>query len=463
MRQPVALLVSHCARTVEAVREVFGAVDSLLLEICPDSENACREVKRKDVVLVLAHLGSFGGGVADATKMLWAVSASRRACPTVILADSYQEQHAATLLRAGAADFVEIGFDLEKLVQFVTAVALRIQEPQREPGLPRTTSDIGNGPDECEGQILDLVTADLGDLINQVRRVAPQDTTLLLSGETGTGKTAVARLIHDLSPRRALPFVVVDCAALSSGVIESELFGHVKGAFTGAERDRPGKLTAAGAGTLFLDEVNALPLQLQSKLLRAIGERQLQPVGAVQSLPVRARIIAASNVSLENEVADGRFRADLYYRLNVVGFHMPPLRDRRAAIVPLAHRFLADYAGRNGLEVQGFRPEVLEVMQSHDWPGNIRELRNVVERAVALCEWGEIGLSDLPPPLHIITPSLRHTPKASIPLHRSREEAEIHHIREALEKHGNNRMRAAEELGISRMGLYKKLHKYGFI
>ena len=256
---------------------------------------------------------------------------------------------------------------------------------------------------------------------------------------------------------------MVDCAALSSGVIESELFGHVKGAFTGADRDRPGKLTAAGAGTLFLDEVNALPLSLQAKLLRAIGEKRVEPVGAAHSLFVRARVIAATNVSLENEVADGRFRADLYYRLNVVGFHLPPLRERRTAINPMAHCFLAEYMARNGLDVRGFRPEVLDVMEEYDWPGNIRELRNVVERAVALCERVEIGLDDLPPPLHVAGPANRQASKACAPLHRGREEAEIQQIKGALQKHGNNRVRAAEELGISRMGLYKKLHKYGFM
>jgi two-component system response regulator HydG len=457
MRQPVALLVCRSARVAEAVREVLSTLDYLQLEVSAGGEDACRQVKRKDVILVLAHLGSLGG-VAETTKFLWAVAATRRACPTLVLADQYHEQHATTLLRAGAADFLAVPPDLDKLVQQITALTLRMQLPPGEP-----SALASDPPEAADGQVPDLVTADMGELIKQVRRVAPQDTTVLLTGETGTGKTVVARLIHDLSPRRALPFVVVDCATLSSGVIESELFGHVKGAFTGADRDRPGKLTAAGAGTIFLDEVNALPLSMQAKMLRAMGERRVEPVGAVQSLAVRARVIAASNISLENEVADGRFRADLFYRLNVVRFHMPPLRERSLAIAPLAQRFLNEYAKRNKLAVRGFRAEVLEVMETYDWPGNIRELRNVVERAAALCDWGEIGLDNLPPPLHSIAPMGRPVSKASAPLLRSREEAEISQIKGALQKHGNNRLRAAEELGISRMGLYKKLHKYGLI
>jgi DNA-binding NtrC family response regulator len=435
---------------------VFGTLDYLHLDVCAEADSACREVKRKDVVLVLAHLGSLGG-VGEATKFLWAVAATRRACPTLILAEHYQEQQATALLRAGAADFLAVPPELDKLLQQIIALTLRMQLPAGDPASPAMDS-----ADPANEQP-DLITADLGELIGQVRRVAPQDTTLLLTGETGTGKTVIAQLIHDLSPRRALPFVVVDCATLSAGVVESELFGHVKGAFTGADRDRPGKLTAAGAGTIFLDEVNALPLTMQAKLLRAMGERRVEPVGAVQSLAVRARIIAASNVSLENEVADGRFRADLFYRLNVVRFHMPALRERPLAIAPLANRFLTDYAKRNKLPVRGFRPEVLAVVECYDWPGNIRELRNVVERAAALCEWTEIGLDDLPPHLQGIVPVRRPVSKASAPLHRSREEAEITQIKGALQKHGNNRLRAAEELGISRMGLYKKLHKYGLI
>jgi DNA-binding NtrC family response regulator len=455
MRTPLALLVCRCPAIVQSVREALGNIEYLRLEVCADAQQVGREVKRKDIVLVLAHLGSLGGD-AEATNLLWSVAATRRACPTLLLAEDYHEQHADALLRAGAADFLELPVDLEKLAQLAVALTLRVHFP------PRGAAPVTEEP-QLEEALQELVTADMGDVISQVRRVAPQDTTLLLSGETGTGKTVLARLIHELSPRRNEPFLVVDCAALSAGVIESELFGHVKGAFTGAERDRQGKLVAAGDGTLLLDEVNSLPLHLQSKLLRAVGERSVEPVGAVRSVPVRARVLAASNVSLEDEVAAGRFRADLYYRLNVVGFHLPPLRERRAALAPLAHRFLEEYAERNRLKVRGFRADALQALEAHHWPGNIRELRNVVERAVALCEWGEIGLDDLPASFRSLTPLPRRAVTACTPLHRSREEAEIQQIREALHKHRNNRMRAAAELGISRMGLYKKLHKYGFI
>ena len=221
-------------------------------------------------------------------------------------------------------------------------------------------------------------------------------------------------------------------------------------------------MVSAGAGTILLDEVNSLPLSLQTKLLRAVGEKCVEPVGGVSSHSIQARVIAACNVSLENEIADGRFRSDLYYRLNVVGFHLPPLRERRSAIAPLAQRFLGEYVDRNQLTVRGIRPEALEALEKYDWPGNIRELRNAVERGAALCLWEEVGLEDLPPALRNVV-AVSYSGEKSAPLHRSRENAEIQHIKEALHKHRNNRMRAAADLGISRMGLYKKLHKYGLI
>src|SRR5262249_44112966 len=179
-----------------------------------------------------------------------------------------------------------------------------------------------------------VLAPEMVELMEQIRRVGPQDTTLLFTGETGTGKTRMARLIHELSPRRDEPFLVVDCGALSPTLIESEMFGHVKGAFTGAERDRAGKFAAVGGGTLLLDEINSLPRELQSKLLRAVDERVFEPVGSNTSLPLRARLITAANVPLDREVVEGRFRADLFYRLNVVGFYLAPLRERRAAVAP---------------------------------------------------------------------------------------------------------------------------------
>jgi two-component system, NtrC family, response regulator HydG len=332
------------------------------------------------------------------------------------------------------------------------------------------------GPQGCSPlarhSFFDAFPPEMTELQEQVLRVAPQETTVLLLGETGTGKTRLARLIHELSPRRDEPFLVVDCGALSPSLIESEMFGHVKGAFTGADRDRPGKLAAVGRGTLLLDEINSLPPSLQAKLLRVVDERTFESVGSNRGQPLEARLIAVSNAPLEAEVAAGRFRSDLYFRLNVVGFFLPPLRNRRQSIVPLSEKWLAEFAARNRPDVRGINPAALQALQAYPWPGNIRELRNVVERAVALCPGPLVELADLPeavrspgnsPGLSLLPPEA--DPLAGVSpsptLAQSRELAEIKQIKVALAKHNNNRLRAAGELGISRMGLYKKLHKYG--
>jgi transcriptional regulator with PAS, ATPase and Fis domain len=321
---------------------------------------------------------------------------------------------------------------------------------------------------------LDAFPPECRQLREQLRRVVPQETTLLLTGETGTGKTRLARLVHQQSPRREAPFLVVDCGALSATLIESELFGHVKGAFTGADRDRPGKLAAAGGGTLILDEINSLPLPLQAKLLRAVDERVFEPVGANKSQPVRARLVAASNAPLEEEVAAGRFRLDLYYRLNVVSFHLPPLRERRGAVAPLARKFLTEFAARNRPDLRGLSPDVVRALEEYHWPGNVRQLRNVIERAAALCTGPDVLPADLPEAIRCAAQSrpacaalaiglaLRtEAPPQDLTLRQSKAQDEVLRITDALRKHGNNRLRAAAELGISRMGLYKKLHRHG--
>jgi DNA-binding NtrC family response regulator len=349
-------------------------------------------------------------------------------------------------------------------------------------------------------------SAEMRRLLDQVRRVALLDTTLLLSGETGTGKSRLARRIHALSPRRAEPFRVVNCGALAATLIESELFGHVRGAFTGADCNRAGKFAEAGRGTLLLDEVDALPLDVQAKLLQAVEDRTFEPVGSNQPQPLEARLIAASNRALDRQVAVRRFRADLYYRLNVIEFQLPPLREQQGLIGPLAQEFLADFAARERRILPTVGADALHALDTYPWPGNIRELRNVMERAIALCPGPEIQIDDLPEalrqtaapagspvkkrvsvqaefssgfpigaegpshlfqraasasPLNCSVGSCRPSPAPT--LTQARAASELARITEALQRHSNNRQRAADELGISRVALYKKLLKYGVI
>jgi DNA-binding NtrC family response regulator len=308
------------------------------------------------------------------------------------------------------------------------------------------------------------------DVIEQARRLATLDTNLLLEGETGTGKTRLARLIHELSPRCAEPFQAINCGALVAELIESEMFGHVEGAFAGADRARVGKFAAAGRGTLLLDEIDVLPLALQAKLLRAVEERLFEPMGGNDSLPAEARLIAVSNRTLEREVEAGRFRAALYYRLNEVSFRLTPLRHQPERISVLANHFLRDCASRYGRPVQGIGVAALRILQAYRWPGNIRELRNVIERALALCSSRELQVDDLPAVIGSAAsmgldrlgqePAPEHSLR-EVPLSRAGEEAERLRIRAALQEHGNNCTRAARALGINRSTLYKRLARYG--
>jgi two-component system response regulator HydG len=310
----------------------------------------------------------------------------------------------------------------------------------------------------------------MGQLIEQIRRVAPQDTTILLGGETGTGKTRLAGAIHRLSPRRDRPFLTINCGALSASLIESEMFGHVKGAFTGADSNRVGKFAEVGRGTLFLDEIDSLPPALQAKLLRAVEDKVFEPVGSNKTQVLQARLIVASNRPLDQEVASGRFRADLYYRLNVVSFHLPRLCERAGGVRLFAESFLSEFGRRSSRMGLTLDSDAIQALEGHPWPGNIRELRNVIERAVALSDGPTIGLQDLPESFHLlcVPGALEPEPEPShscfpSTLAQSKEEAERLHITAALERNGNNRLRAAAELGISRMTLYKKLHKLGLM
>jgi DNA-binding NtrC family response regulator len=303
-------------------------------------------------------------------------------------------------------------------------------------------------------------------LLRQIQAVAPLDATILLAGETGVGKTHLAQVVHTLSPRRAKPFLVVHCAALPQALLESELFGHVRGAFTHAERDRAEKSAKVQDGTLLLDEVDCVPYKAQVKLLRAVEERVFEPVGSNKPQTLRARLIAAANRPLEEEVAAGTFRADLYYRLNVVSFCLPPLRQRAEVIGPLAEKFLADACARIGRDVCGLSPEALFALKAYHWPGNVRELRNVIDRAVALSTGQVIGLADLPDGLQRGLRSPNAVAKAQeLPcathLARASLTAEFERLQEALLRHDNNRTNAAADLGSSRVTLYKKLRRHG--
>jgi two-component system, NtrC family, response regulator HydG len=316
------------------------------------------------------------------------------------------------------------------------------------------------------GRRLFSLTPSLLPLVDRIALGASHDVTVLINGETGTGKTYLARLMHDYSPRRQHRFLTIGCGAISANLIESEFFGHAKGAFTGADRTKIGKFAAVGEGTLLLDEIDTLALEQQATLLRVIETGEFEPVGSTETQHCKARLVVASNIDLEKAVALGKFRADLYFRLNVMSFHLPPLRERISDIEPLARGMAVRFARKFSKELYDIHPEAMAALESFAWPGNLRQLENVVQHAVLMTTGPELLLRHLPAAVQEAaeTPNFEDIPMIlGDSLHEQRDQAERNVIHRALVSNGFNRTRAADALGISRVTLYKKMRKYGLL
>jgi DNA-binding NtrC family response regulator len=308
------------------------------------------------------------------------------------------------------------------------------------------------------------LTPSLLPLADRIALGACHDVTVLINGETGTGKTYLAKLMHDYSPRRQHRFMAIPCGAISANLIESEFFGHSKGSFTGADRTKIGKFAAVGEGTLLLDEIDTLALEQQATLLRVIETGEFEPVGSTETQHCKARLIVASNIDLEKAVALGKFRADLYFRLNVMSFHLPPLRERISDIEPLARGMAVRYVRKFSKEIYDVHPEALSALEGFAWPGNLRQLENVIQHAVLMCNAPDLQLRHLPAAVQESgLPSIEDEPILGDSLHEQRDQAERGVIQRALVSSGFNRTRAADALGISRVTLYKKMKKYGLL
>ncbi|MGZ5959153.1 MAG: sigma-54 dependent transcriptional regulator, partial [Myxococcaceae bacterium] len=383
----------------------------------------------------------------------------QRAYPdlTFIVMSAYGTHDSAIeAMKAGAYDYVSKPFKPDEVV-LVLKKAEERERLARENRRLRTEL----AGEYAAGNIVGASEA-VQDLMRQVRKVAPVKTTVLLHGESGTGKELVARAIHELSPRASLPFVAVNCGAIPGELMESELFGHVKGAFTDASRNKKGLFAEADGGTLFLDEVGEMPLALQVKLLRVLQDEEIRRVGDTRSDKVDVRVVAASARDLSRAVKEGLFREDLYYRLNVVGIRLPPLRDRPDDIPLLARHFLARGARlRPDAPVTGFSPEALEAMKAYRWPGNVRELEHAVERALVLCDGPEVREEDLPDELRAPRAPAAAPPDGTFSIKRAIRAVEEQLIRQALERTGGNRTRAAELLELSYRALLYKIKEYG--
>ena len=368
--------------------------------------------------------------------------------PIVVMTAWATIELAVEAMKRGARDFVTKPWDNQRLLTIVKTQIELASALRRERKLEAENEML-------RGTMPDLIAQSpaMRPAIEMISRVAPSDANVLITGENGTGKSLIARAIHALSPRTSRTMITVNMGGLSETLFESELFGHVKGAFTDAKADRAGRFELADESTLFLDEIANIPLTQQAKLLRVIETGDFERVGSSKTLHANVRIISATNANLDNEVAAGRFRQDLLFRLNTIQITLPPLRDRREDIMPLANSFLRQHAERYRKEISGFDETARDCLLQHAFPGNVRELDHVVERAVLMTQHRQIGASDLG-----LTTSAAETRNLE---DMSLEEVETFLIKKALARNDGNARKAAEALGLSRSAFYRRLQQYG--
>jgi len=378
--------------------------------------------------------------------------AARPDVPVVVITGQTSLDAAMGAIRAGAYDFVTKPIDV-KTLGVVVARAVQHRRLREQIQQLRAARD-------GESRIIVGQSPAMKRVADLIERVGDSDASVLIHGETGTGKELVARAVHGKSRRREGPFVAINCAAVPHSLLESELFGHARGAFTDAKATRTGLFVQASGGTLFLDEIGEMPLDVQPKLLRALQERKVRPVGDNREVPFDARIVAATNRDLENEVREKRFREDLYYRVNVVKIEVPPLRARGNDVLSLADHFLAQFAARSGKPALELSERAAERLMAYEWPGNVRELENAIEHAVALARFDRITVEDLPEKLRGYLVG-RFVATANDPTEIvTMEELERRYLLRVFELVGNNKSRAAEILGIDRRTMYRKLERY---
>lgn len=397
-----------------------------------------------DIDLVVTDLKMDG---ISGEEVLRRITTETPGIPVIVLTGHGSIDAAVDAMKNGAYDFLTKPLNLDQLNMIVKRALENRELSLQHTMLKKELSDATSF-DKMIGN-----SNEMRRLFELVKKAAPSRASVLITGESGVGKELVADAIHNLSPRKDKAFIKVHCAALSESLLESELFGHEKGSFTGADSMKKGRFELAHGGTIFLDEIGEINQTTQVKLLRVLQERKFERVGGEETIEVDVRVVAATNKNLEEEVKAGRFREDLYYRLNVVHLHVPPLRERKDDIPLLIDSFVKKFSGENGKQIKGFENRARQALYKYDWPGNIRQLQNCIESAVVMCSGSEISLEDLPPTIS----EFSGEENISVPMGISLEEAEKIIIRGNLAFNKGNKTKTAEILGIERKTLSKKI------
>ena len=411
------------------------------------AEEALSHMERGEIDLILTDMKMPSMSGID---LLTAVKKVKKDVPVILMTAYGTIRNAVDAMRKGASDYILKPFDIDEM-ELAISKALEVVDAKKE---------IHFLKEELEGKFpyekMVGRSQAMAAIFKLIERVGPSDASVLICGETGTGKELLARAIHNKSPRRERLFVAVNCAAIPASLLESELFGHVKGAFTGAYTDRAGRFQRAHGGSVFFDEIGDMAPSLQAKLLRVLQEKEFEKVGSTLTQKVDVRVIAATNKDLKKLMREGTFREDLYYRLNVVAIDVPALKERGDDLPLLVEHFLEKYGRELGKKVEGITPRAVEAMRGYDWPGNVRELENIVERAVALSSASTIDIDDIPSEIR----EGRARPSSSMDLEAEVEKLERRMIERAIEMAGGIKARAARMLGISERNLWYRIKKY---
>ena len=456
-RRPVVLVVDDDKNTRDGLQRALRY--RFDVRVAESAASAMTALSDGAVDVMLSDVRMTG---EDGISLLRRVQQRHPSVSCILLTAYGNVETAVEAMKNGAFDFLTKPVRLELLVDR----AIHTREVEAKNRALEAQLDQKFGLESIIGS-----SPAMQELFDVIRQVAPTQASVLIQGPSGTGKELVANALHRLSPRARNPFVAVHCAALSPTLLESELFGHEKGAFTGAVARRKGRFEQADGGTLFLDEIGEIEPAVQVKLLRVLEERRFERVGGDETVEVDIRLIAATNRDLKKMVDEGKFREDLYYRLSVVPVTLPPLSERAGDIPLLCDHFLRDFAKRNGRDIAGITPDAVNILSAYSWPGNVRELRNTIERMVVLSSGGRLTARDIPPQIRAAvnaaapasTPAALPSPASGDggPAAGSLAEAEKRKILDVLAKYRGNRTRAATELGISRRTLHRKLNEYG--